>query len=153
VNAGDGWHAHPTQALLDLFTLATHFGGVDGRRIVIVGDILHSRVARSNIWALTALGAEVVLCGPPTLLLPAATALYTSRPVPATAAARRVWVEPRIEQALAGADAVMALRLQHERQQAGLLPSLREYTAQWGLTPERLRLARPGALVLHPGPM
>jgi aspartate carbamoyltransferase catalytic subunit len=152
LNAGDGWHAHPSQALLDLFTLTRHLGDVAGRRIVILGDILHSRVARSNVWALTAMGAEVVLCGPATLL-PPATSLYAERPVPGTSAARRVLVEPCLERALAGADAVMALRLQRERQQAGLLPSLREYTARYGLTADRLRLARPGALVLHPGPM
>jgi aspartate carbamoyltransferase catalytic subunit len=153
VNAGDGWHAHPTQALLDLFTLNDHLGDLGGRRVVILGDILHSRVARSNVWSLTAAGAEVVLCGPPTLLPPAAAQLYTGRPVPGSGAPRRVSVEPRIERALEGADAVMALRLQKERQQAGLLPSIREYTRRYGLTPERLRLAKCGALVLHPGPM
>jgi aspartate carbamoyltransferase catalytic subunit len=153
VNAGDGWHAHPSQALLDLFTLTCHLGDVAGRRIVILGDILHSRVARSNVWALTAMGAEVVLCGPATLLPPAAADLYARRSVPRTDAPRRVLVELCLERALAGADAVMALRLQRERQQAGLLPSLREYTLRFGLTAERLRLARPGALVLHPGPM
>jgi aspartate carbamoyltransferase catalytic subunit len=153
INAGDGWHAHPTQALLDLFTIRRHLGSVAGKRIVILGDILHSRVARSNVWALTTLGAQVVLCGPPMLLPPAAVTLYAARPVPGTDAPRAVAVETRIERALAGADAVMALRLQRERQQAGLLPSLREYTACWGLTPERLRLARAGAPVLHPGPM
>lgn len=153
VNAGDGWHAHPTQALLDLFTLADHWDDLAGRRVVILGDILHSRVARSNVWSLTALGAEVVLCGPPTLLPPAAARLYAGRPVPGAGAPRRVVVEPRVERALEGADAVMALRLQKERQQAGLLPSIREYTLRYGLTPERLKLAKPGALVLHPGPM
>lgn len=153
LNAGDGWHAHPSQALLDLFTMERHMESVAGRRVVILGDILHSRVARSNVWALTALGAEVVLCGPGTLLPPAATALYTTRTVPGTDAARRVTVETRIERALDGADVVMVLRLQRERQQAGLLPSLREYTHEYGLTPERLRRARPGALVMHPGPM
>jgi aspartate carbamoyltransferase catalytic subunit len=119
---------------------------------VIHGDILHSRVARSNVWALTAMGAEVTLCGPATLLPPSAT-LYASRPTPGTNAPRRVTVESNVAQALAGADAVMVLRLQRERQQAGLLPSLREYTRQYGLTEARLALARPGALVLHPGPM
>ena len=152
-NAGDGWHAHPSQALLDAFTLLRHLDSLDGRRVVILGDILHSRVARSNVWALTALGAEVVLCGPPTLLPPDAVALYTRRAVPATGFGRRVTVEPHIERALAGADAVMVLRLQRERQQAGLLPSLREYTRSYGLTVERLKLAGPHALVLHPGPM
>jgi aspartate carbamoyltransferase catalytic subunit len=153
INAGDGWHAHPSQALLDLFTLRRHLGNLAGRRVVIVGDILHSRVARSNVWSLTALGAQVVLCGPPTLLPAAARALYAERPVPGTELTRCVTVESCLERALAGADAVMVLRLQRERQQAGLLPSLREYTARWGLTPERLRLARPSAPVLHPGPM
>jgi len=153
INAGDGWHAHPTQALLDLLTLLDALGDVAGRRIVILGDILHSRVARSNVWALTAMGAQVVLCGPPTLLPPGTEALYASRTVPGTGACRSVRVEPRSEAALEGADAVMALRLQKERQQAGLLPSVREYTLRYGLTPERLRLANPGAVVLHPGPM
>lgn len=153
INAGDGWHAHPSQALLDLFTLERHIGSVAGTRVVILGDILHSRVARSNVWSLTAMGAEVVLAGPPTLLPPAALALYTSRPVPETGAARRVRVETNVARALEGADAVMVLRLQRERQQAGLLPSLREYARHYGLNRERLALAKPGAPVLHPGPM
>jgi aspartate carbamoyltransferase catalytic subunit len=153
LNAGDGWHAHPSQALLDLFTLERHLGRLSGRRIVILGDILHSRVARSNVWSLTTMGAEVVLCGPVTLLPPAATTLYQHHPVRGTGAVRRVTVEPRIEAALDGADAVMALRLQKERQESGLLPSLREYSARFGLTSARLQLAKAGALVLHPGPM
>ena len=153
ISAGDGWHAHPTQALLDLFTLQRHLGTVAGRRIVILGDILHSRVARSNIWSLTAAGAEVVLCGPRTLLPPAAAELYTARPVPGTGAERRVTVETDVARALTDADAVMVLRLQRERQQAGLLPSLREYAQRYGLNEARLKLARPGAIVLHPGPM
>src|SRR5258706_966355 len=153
INAGDGWHAHPSQALLDLFTLRHHLGNLAGRRVVIVGQSRHSRVARSTVWSLTALGAQVVLCGPPTLLPASARALYAERPVPGTETTRCVTVESCLERALAGADAVMVLRLQRERQQAGLLPSLREYTARWGLTPERLRLARPGVPVLHPGPM
>ena len=151
--AGDGWHAHPSQALLDAFTLLRHLDSLEGRRVVILGDILHSRVARSNVWALTALGAEVVLCAPPTLLPPNAARLYAARGVPGSGRERRVTVEPRIERALAGADAVMALRLQRERQQAGLLPSIREYTRSYGLSVERLKLAKPHALVLHPGPM
>jgi aspartate carbamoyltransferase catalytic subunit len=153
VNAGDGWHAHPTQALLDLFTLERHLETVAGKRIVILGDILHSRVARSNIWSLTAAGAEVVLCGPRTLLPLAADELYAARPVPGTGAARRVMVEPDCARALTDADAIMVLRLQRERQQAGLLPSLREYSRRYGLNEARLKLAKPGALVLHPGPM
>ncbi|HEX5439729.1 MAG TPA: aspartate carbamoyltransferase catalytic subunit [Ktedonobacterales bacterium] len=153
VNAGDGWHAHPTQALLDLYTLERHLETVAGARIVILGDILHSRVARSNIWSLTVAGAEVVLCGPRTLLPPAAAELYAARPVPGTGALRRVTVEPDCARALKDADAIMVLRLQRERQQAGLLPSLREYAQRYGLNEARLKLAKPGALVLHPGPM
>jgi aspartate carbamoyltransferase catalytic subunit len=153
LNAGDGWRGHPTQALLDLLTITRHLGSLEGRRVVILGDMLHSRVARSNLWSLTAMGAEAVLCAPPTLMAPDVAAAYTSRPVPETGAARRIIVEPRIEAALEGADVVMALRLQKERQQAGLLPSIREYSQRWGLTTQRLALARPGALVMHPGPM
>ncbi len=153
LNAGDGWHAHPSQALLDLFTLERHLGSVTGRRIVILGDILHSRVARSNLWALTAMGAEVTLCAPATLLPSSAAMLYASRPTPGTNALRHISVEPNVERALTGADAVMVLRLQRERQQAGLLPSLREYSRQYGLNAARLALAQPGAPVLHPGPM
>lgn len=153
VNAGDGWRGHPTQALLDLLTMQSHLGSLAGRRVVILGDILHSRVARSNLWSLTAMGAEVVLCAPPTLMAPEVVAAYTERPIPGSDARRSIIVEPRIEAALDGADVVMALRLQRERQQAGLLPSLREYTQRYGLTAERLALANPGALVMHPGPM
>lgn len=153
INAGDGWHAHPTQALLDLFTLKRRLDTVAGKRIVILGDILHSRVARSNVWSLTAAGAEVVLCGPRTLLPPAAADLYAARLTPGTGSNRRVTVEPDCARALRDADAIMVLRLQRERQQAGLLPSLREYARRYGLNEERLKLARPGALVLHPGPM
>ncbi len=152
INAGDGWHAHPSQALLDAFTMQEALGELAGRRVAIIGDILHSRVARSNLWALTALGAEVVLCGPPTLVPSDLAALVAARPTP-DGRARRVRIERRIEGALEGADVVMALRLQRERQAAGLLPSLGEYRAQYGLSAERLALARCGALVMHPGPM
>src|SRR5258706_2845237 len=123
INAGDGWHAHPSQALLDLFTLRRHLGDLAGRPVVIVGDILHSRVARSNVWSLTALGAQVVLCGPPTLLPSAAGALYPQHPLPGTETTRCVTVESCLERALAGAGAVVVLRLQRERQPAGLLSS------------------------------
>jgi aspartate carbamoyltransferase catalytic subunit len=152
VNGGDGWHAHPTQALLDLYTLRTHLAGGDatslaGRKIAIVGDVLHSRVARSNIWTLTAAGADVWLCGPATLLRGLdAWALRG-------AAGRRFHVTTSIADALRDADAVMALRIQKERMASGLLPSLREYAARYGVTRDRLALARPNALVLHPGPM
>lgn len=150
VNAGDGRHAHPTQALLDLYTLRRHVpgGSLRGRKIVILGDVLHSRVARSNLWTLTAAGADVWLCGPTTLL----------RGFEAWAAAgvggtRQFAVTSDITEALRNAEAVMALRLQQERMAAGLLPSLHEYALRFGLTTERLRLAREGCLVMHPGPM
>jgi aspartate carbamoyltransferase catalytic subunit len=144
INAGDGWHAHPTQALLDLYTLRARLGTLSNKRVAIVGDVLHSRVARSNIHALRALGATVVLSGPPTLL-PAA---WRCGETPSG-----VRVETDLDRALDGADAVMALRLQRERMTAGLLPSLREYSRVWGLTAERLASAKPDAPVLHPGPM
>jgi aspartate carbamoyltransferase catalytic subunit len=150
VNAGDGRHAHPTQALLDLYTLRRHLpgGSLRGRKMVILGDVLHSRVARSNLWTLTAAGAEVWVCGPATLL----------RGFEAWAAAgvggeRRFTVTTDVVAALRDADAVMALRLQQERMAAGLLPSLHEYAARYGLTVDRLALAREGCLVMHPGPM
>jgi aspartate carbamoyltransferase catalytic subunit len=151
VNGGDGWHAHPTQALLDAYTIRSRLGDVRGRKIVIVGDIAHSRVARSNLWALAALGAEVVVCGPPTLL-----------PFGLDGSCREdaeedslppVRVEHDLDRAIEGADVVMALRLQRERQQAGLLPTLREYSRLYQVSGERLARARPGAVVMHPGPM
>jgi aspartate carbamoyltransferase catalytic subunit len=150
INAGDGRHAHPTQALLDLATLLRHVPGrsLRGRKVVILGDVLHSRVARSNVWTLTAAGADVWLCGPATLV----------RGFEAWAAAgvggeRRFTVTTDLEAALRDADAVMALRIQKERMAAGLLPSLHEYAARFGLTRERLALAAEGCLVMHPGPM
>ena len=144
VNAGDGWHAHPSQALLDAFTLRTRLGTLSNKTVAIVGDVLHSRVARSNVHALRALGAEVVLCGPPTLL-PAA---WRCGHAPAG-----VRVETDLGRALEGVDAVMALRLQKERMSAGLLPSTREYARVWGITEARLAVTKPGAPVLHPGPL
>lgn len=146
VNGGDGWHAHPTQGLLDLFTIRERLGRVAGVRVAIVGDVLHSRVARSALWGLTKLGARVTLCGPPTLLPTDWLLDPTDLPWP-------VRVAERIEEGLAGADVVMALRLQHERQHGGLIPSVREYARLYGLTTERLTLANPDALVMHPGPM
>jgi aspartate carbamoyltransferase catalytic subunit len=144
INAGDGWHAHPTQALLDLFTIKERLGRLDGVRVAIIGDILHSRVARSNLWGLTLMGASVVLCGPPTLL--PSSSFGAGLPW-------RVDRTYRVEEALDGADVVMPLRMQLERQTGGLFPSLREYTRTYCLTEERLARARPGALVMHPGPM
>ncbi len=139
VNAGDGTHAHPTQALADALTLRDALGGLDGKRVAIVGDIGHSRVARSNLHLLTALGAEVRLAGPPTWV-----GSFGQWP--------GVTVNHRLGDALRGADAVMALRVQLERDAGGGVPSLREYTRRWGLDEERMRQARPGAPVLHPGP-
>jgi aspartate carbamoyltransferase catalytic subunit len=149
LNGGDGWHAHPTQALLDLYTLRQRLAGgsVEGRKIVILGDLLHSRVARSNVWGLTAAGADLWLCGPPTLLRGFDAWARTG------ANGRRFTVTSDVAAALRDADAVMALRIQRERMAAGLLPSLREYAATYGLTADRLALAKPDALVLHPGPM
>jgi len=150
VNAGDGSHAHPTQALLDAYTLRVHLGDIRGRKIVIVGDIAHSRVARSNVWSLTALGAEVVVCGPPTLLPHGLDRLAPDaeeRDFPP------VRVEKHLDIAIEDADAVMALRLQKERQANGLLPSLREYSRLYQVNNDRLARAKPEALVLHPGPI
>ncbi len=147
INGGDGWHAHPSQALLDLYTIRRHLRELANLKVVIVGDIMHSRVARSNIWGMTIMGAKVVLCAPPTLL-PRGLADFISR-----CELPNVGVESKIESALEGADVVMPLRLQRERQQSGLLPSLREYIQRYQLTEERLSLAKPYALVLHPGPM
>jgi len=144
INAGDGWHAHPTQGLLDAFTLRGALGDLAGKRIVIVGDVVHSRVARSDIHALVPLGARITLCGPPTLQ-PSAW-LHGALP-------DGVGFEPDLDRALRGADAVIALRLQRERQEGGLIPSLREYARVWGLTEARVALMRDGAPVMHPGPM
>ncbi len=147
VNGGDGAHAHPTQALLDLYTMRRHVGDLAGRKVVIVGDVLHSRVARSNLWALMAAGAQVTLCGPATLLP------RTLRTLPGHEGPGGCEVTSDLETALLGADVVMALRIQRERQEQGLLPSLREYIRQYQISEERLARANPGALVMHPGPM
>ncbi|MGB9662464.1 MAG: aspartate carbamoyltransferase catalytic subunit [Moorellaceae bacterium] len=140
INGGDGMHEHPTQALLDMFTIKEKLGRIEGLKVAILGDILHSRVARSNIWGLTKLGAEVRVVGPPTLIPPEIEKLG-------------VKVFYRAEEALQGVDVINVLRIQRERQKKGLFPSLREYALLYELTPERLQLAKPGALVLHPGPM
>ncbi len=156
INAGDGWHAHPTQGLLDLYTMRSHLGDLRGKRVVIVGDIAHSRVARSNLWGLTTVGAEVVVCAPPTLLpygMPSGARHSDGAPAEEPLALPRVQVETDLDRAVAGADVVMALRLQLERMTSGLLPSLREYARLYQVNEERLARARPGALVMHPGPM
>ncbi len=150
VNAGDGGHAHPTQALLDLYTMRRRFGRVEGLRVAIVGDVLYSRVARSDLWGLTAMGASVVLCAPPTLLPVDMVNGYRGAPGHPFAS---VEVETNVERALDGADVVMPLRLQVERQRAGHLPTLREYSRAYGINARRLALAKPNALVMHPGPM
>ncbi|MBI2908469.1 MAG: aspartate carbamoyltransferase catalytic subunit [Chloroflexi bacterium] len=151
INAGDGWHAHPTQALLDLYTIRERLGGIDGRKVTIIGDILHSRVARSDLWGLTTMGAKVTLCGPPTLRLAAPRSPFSpdfeERYLPVFTE------EGNLDRALPGADVVMVLRLQLERQKSGLFPSIREYVKYYQLDAERLRKARPNALVMHPGPM
>jgi len=139
VNAGDGAHEHPTQALLDALTLRQRKGRLKGLRVAIVGDILHSRVARSNLWLLSKLGAQVVLCGPPTLIPPGIEALAP--------------VTHRMDEAVEGADAIMMLRLQLERMTGGFFPTTREYYARFGLTEERVKRAKKDVLILHPGPM
>ena len=144
INAGDGWHAHPTQGLLDAYTLRDALGGLEEKRIVIVGDVLHSRVARSDINTLVPLGARITLSGPPTLIPTA----WRCGQLP-----HGVTYESDLDLALDGADAVIALRIQRERQASGLLPSLREYSRVWGLTAERVARMRSGAPVMHPGPM
>ena len=150
INAGDGQHAHPTQALLDLYTIRKHLGRIAGLKVVIVGDVLYSRVARSNLWGLTKMGADVVICGPPTLM---PTDFLNGEQATEGHPFRAVTIEPNLEKALEGADVIMTLRLQLERQQAGHLPSLREYARIYGINQKRLELAKPGVLVMHPGPM
>ena len=140
VNAGDGAHEHPTQALLDALTIRQRLGRVEGLRVAICGDIAHSRVVRSNIWLLTKMGSKVVVCGPPTLL-------------PDRIAAMGVEVTTDFDEALEGADVVMMLRMQLERQGMSLFPSTREYFRLYGLDAKRLARAKPGAIVMHPGPM
>jgi aspartate carbamoyltransferase catalytic subunit len=149
LNGGDGWHAHPSQALLDLYTMRSRLpgGSLEGRKVVILGDALHSRVARSNIWTLTAMGADLWLCGPSTLLR--GFEAWAAR----GAAGRRFTVTSDIDAALRDAEVVMALRIQKERMASGMLPSLREYATRYGLTQERLRSASPDVVVMHPGPM
>jgi aspartate carbamoyltransferase catalytic subunit len=147
INAGDGTHAHPTQALLDLMTMRRHIGDLAGAKVVIIGDVLHSRVARSNIYGLAAVGADVVLSGPPTMM-PLEMLRGRSEHFPVS-----VTVQPDLDKAIEDADVVMALRIQKERAAGGLLPSMREYTRRWQITEARLARAKPGALVMHPGPM
>ena len=152
INAGDGWHAHPSQALLDLFTMRSHLGDMRGRKVVIIGDITHSRVARSNIWGLTKMGARVVVCGPPTLM-PVGLEGPRGSEAASELALPPVEIETNVDRAIKDADVVMTLRLQLERMQSGLVPSIREYCNLYQVTSKRLATAKPGALVLHPGPV
>ncbi len=140
VNAGDGWHQHPTQALLDAYTARAHLGDLHGRHVAIVGDVKHSRVARSNIEIFTKLGARVTLVAPPTLL-------------PADTAAWDVEVSHRLDPVLEHVDVCYLLRMQRERMTEALVPSLREYTAGYGLSVERAARMAPGSIIMHPGPM
>ena len=143
VNAGDGAHEHPTQALLDALTIRERKGRIDGLSVAIIGDILHSRVARSNIYLLTKLGATVRVAGPGTLV-PAEFAELVEQ---------GLRIERSVEDAVAGADVVMILRIQRERQDAAFFPSMREYAVHYGLHPEHLKRAAPDAIVMHPGPI
>jgi len=140
INAGDGTHEHPTQGLLDIFTIRERRGKVAGLRVAIIGDIMHSRVARSNIWGLIKLGATVTIAGPPTMM-------------PAEVERFGVIVARNVEEAMEGADVVNILRIQLERQRSTLYPSLREYARVYGVTSERLKRAKPDVTVMHPGPM
>ena len=140
INAGDGTHEHPTQALLDAFTIRERKGRLAGLRVAIIGDLTHSRVLRSNLWLLTKVGASVVVCGPATLVPPGLDRLG-------------VQVTHSIDEAVAGADVIMMLRVQHERMHGLFLPTVREYFTFFGLTPARMRRAQPDAIVMHPGPM
>jgi aspartate carbamoyltransferase catalytic subunit len=149
VNAGDGMHAHPTQALLDLFTLRQKLGDLNGKRVTIVGDVLYSRVARSDILALTKMGAEVVVCGPPTLL----PVGWRPGRSPSEHGYEAVKIVADVDEAVTVADAIMTLRIQRERQDAGHLPDMREYSNRYGINRRRLALAKPGAPLMHPGPM
>jgi aspartate carbamoyltransferase catalytic subunit len=140
VNAGDGAHEHPTQALLDTFTILEKKGRVAGLNVTILGDILYSRVARSDIWALTKLGAHVTLCGPSTL-------------VPTAFEHLGVRVTHRVDEAIESADVINLLRIQHERQRKGMFPSLGEYTSLFGLTRARFARTKPDVMIMHPGPI
>lgn len=159
LNAGDGQHEHPSQALLDLFTICSLIDNeqprtdlLKGKKIAIVGDILHSRVARSNIWSLTTAGAEVHLAGPPTLL-PELFADYVNTDTHQATHSGKLLLHWQLNPALQDADFVMTLRLQRERMSQHLLPSLREYHQQFGITSDRLKLCHPHVKVLHPGPV
>lgn len=140
INAGDGFHEHPTQALLDLFTIKEKKGKIKGLKVVIIGDIIHSRVAKSNIWGLSKLGAKIVVSGPPTL-------------IPSEIKRMGAEVEYNLDKALKDADVVNILRIQLERQEENMFPSLHEYNTLYGMTHSRVKIAKPDVLIMHPGPM
>jgi len=140
INAGDGMHEHPTQALLDMLTMRQRFGRIEGLNVLIVGDILHSRVARSNIFGLTKLGAKVTLCGPPTI-------------VPEEFRELGVEISYNIDEAIEGKDVIMGLRIQRERLEEAYFPSIREYRKFFGITRNRLKKAQENAVIMHPGPV
>jgi aspartate carbamoyltransferase catalytic subunit len=140
INAGDGCHSHPTQALLDMYTIRKKYGKLDGLRVVLVGDVMHSRVIRSNIWGLKTMGASVALCGPSTLMPPDVERFGCD-------------VYTNLNEALDGADVVNIMRIQLERQEAGMFPSRREYTNLWGVKREHLALLNDNYTIMHPGPM
>ena len=140
INAGDGTHEHPTQALLDAFTIRERKGRLAGLRVAIVGDLVHSRVLRSNLWLLSKVGASIVVCAPPTLMPPGLDRMGVD-------------VTHSLDEAVTGADVIMMLRVQNERMHGMFLPSVREYFTLFGLTPERMQRAAPDAIVMHPGPM
>ena len=146
INGGDGAHAHPSQALLDMYTILSKRGRLEDLKVVIVGDVSHSRVARSDIWGMTKMGARVTLCGPSTLMPTDVLRAYAG-------AGDRLAVEEDLDKVIEGADVVMALRLQTERQAQGFLPSIREYARRYQVNNDRLRRASPDVLVMHPGPM
>jgi len=140
INAGDGMHEHPTQALLDAFTIREHKKRIDGLKVTIVGDLLHSRVLRSNVLLLTELGADVWVCGPSTLVPPGIERLG-------------VRVSTSVDEAVRDADVIMMLRIQHERMNGAFFPSVREYFNTFGMTPKRVAGAKPDVIIMHPGPM
>ena len=140
INAGDGWHEHPTQGLLDLFTIQNYKQRIEGLKVTIIGDLLHSRVARSNIHGLIAMGADLTICGPETLL-------------PREFETLNLKMSTNADEAVEGADVVMTLRLQNERMNGAYLPSVREYAALYGINARRLKRAKPDAIVMHPGPI
>ena len=147
INAGDGCHAHPSQGLLDLYTIKRKFGDLKGRKVVIIGDIMHSRVARSNIWGTRSTGLHVVLCAPKTFIPQGMPEMLEK------CGLDHVSIEHNLDHALEGADVVMPLRLQKERQQSGFISSIREYVRLYQVNGERLKKAGPDVIVMHPGPM